>query len=398
MRPWAPLAALLLVGCAAGSQSTISTTASGAVTSAVGATTATGAARRAQAGKVTAVHDQHVTIAGAPAGDGDSVATGATVASDSTGSFDFSVGSTIHKCLTDHDSSLQLLPTPSVLIAWQKGASWCQKSGGDQAEFGIGPGLVAVMKDPVFAVRVDPSGTVLKVEQGFVRVQSAKGASVLVGPGQQTSASPGGAPGPAVPLVADEKDNTNFPALNGLSPAPAFGRPSAAGSAALARIFRTGAMRVSFVAPARGANSQTVQFSSDFFSFLTQHWDLKLQFSTASGSATTTSSSTRLPGTATTAGPGTVSTAAGGSNAGTSSTAAVPDVRVEVQTATNVGTPLLSDGTTIWRMVGVDAGLQTGLRNFLVAALGSGDYANLYSQDFGRPPSYDAVAGLVAPS
>ena len=149
-------------------------------------------------------------------------------------------------------------------------------------------------------------------------------------------------------------------------------------------------MRVSFVAPARGANSQTVQFSTDFFTFLTQHWDLKLQFSTASGTATTTSSSTRLPGTAATAGSG--------SNPGASSTAAVPDVRVEVQTATNVGTTLLSDGTTIWRMVGVDAGLQTALRNFLVAALGSGDYANLYSQDFGRPPSYDAVAGLVAPS
>lgn len=45
MRPWAPLAALLLVGCAAGSQSTISTTTSGAVTSAVGATTATAAVR-----------------------------------------------------------------------------------------------------------------------------------------------------------------------------------------------------------------------------------------------------------------------------------------------------------------------------------------------------------------
>jgi hypothetical protein len=389
MRPWAPLAALLLVGCAAGSQSAISTNTSGGATSVVGSATTT-AVRRAQAGKVTAVHDQHVTIGGAPAGDGDAVATGATVASDSTGSFDFSVGSTIHKCLTDHDSSLQLLPTPSVLIAWQKGASWCQKSGGDQAQFGIGPGLVAVMKDPVFAVRIDPSGTVLKVEQGFVRVQSAKGASVLVGPGQQTSASPGGPPGPAVPLVADEKDNTNFPALNGLSPAPAFGRPSTAGSDALARIFRTGALRVSFVAPPRGANSQTVQFSSDFFNFLTQHWDLKLQFSTASGTATTTSSSPRPPGTASTAGPG--------SNPGASSTAAVPDVRVEVQTAINVGTTLLSDGTTIWRMVGVDAGLQTALRNFLVAALGSGDYANLYSQDFGRPPSYDAVAGLVAPS
>jgi hypothetical protein len=334
---------------------------------------------------VTAVHDQHVTIDSAPAGDGDTILTGATVASDSTGSFDLSVGSTIHKCLTDHDSALQILPTPSVLIAWQHGASWCQKSGGNQTQFGVGPGLVAVMNDPVFAVRIDASGTLLKVEQGFVKVESTKGGSVLVGPGQQTSAAPDGPPGPAVPLVADEKDNTNFPALTGLSPAPAFGRPSPQGSASLARMLQDGVLRVRFVAPPapniRGAKPQTVQFSQDFFAFLTRHWDIKLDFSTTSATGTTS----------------TAVATTGSSSSAPPATGAASDVRIEPQTASNAGTPLLSDGATIWRIVGADSGLQKALQTFLVAALGTGDYATLFLQDFDRAPSYDAVAFLVAP-
>jgi hypothetical protein len=384
MRIWTPLVALMLVGCSAGSQTSNATTTSASQsasqsTSSLAESTTSSTARRGQGGKVTAVHNQHVTIDRAPAGDGDTILTGGTVASDSTGSFDLSVGSTLHKCLTDHDSALQVLPTPSVLIAWQRGASWCQKSGGSLAQFGVGPGLTAVMNDPVFAVRIDASGTVLKVEQGFVKLQSTKGASVLVGPGQQSTTATGGAPGPAVPLQADEEDNTNFPPLIGLSPPPAFGRPSPQGSAALARILKDGILRVRFVPPVRGAKPQTQQFSQDFFDFLTRHWDLKLDFSslTAAGSGSSTTAST--PGSATTS-------------------VAPGDVRVEPQTGTNAGTPFFTDGTTVWRIVGVDAGLQTALRNFLVAALGSGDYATLFTQVFDQGPYYAPVAGLVGPS
>jgi hypothetical protein len=220
---------------------------------------------------------------------------------------------------------------------------------------------------------------VLKVEQGFVKLQSATGPSVLVGPGQQSTTANGAAPGPAVPLQADEEDNTNFPPLIGLSPAPAFGRPSSRESAALARILKAGILRVRFVPPARGAKPQTQQFSQDFFDFLTRHWDLKLDFSslTAAGAGSSTT------GPATGAPPASVTPG---------------DVRIEPQTGATSGTPFLTDGTTVWRIVGVDAGLQTALRNVLVAALGSGDYATLFTQEFDQGPSYAPVAGLVGPS
>lgn len=389
MKRWVLVLGLILAGCSTASKATTATTGTSeeSSTSAAASTTLT-TGRRAPAGKVTAVHDQHVTIDSSPAGDGDTVPTGATVASDSTGSFDLSVGSTIHKCLTDHDSALQVLPSPSVLIAWQHGASWCQKSGGTQSRFGIGPGLIALMQDPVFAVRVGASGTVLKVQQGFVKVQGATG-SVLVGPGQQMTAPPGGAPGPVVPLEADEQDNTNFGQLAGLTPAPAFARPSAQGSAALARILRTGVLQVRFATPAPGGNPQAAPFSRDFFDFLTRHWDLKLDSSSASAGTATSTSAAATTSSAAATGSTAPGSAAGGGAGG--------DVRVEAQTGANAGTPLLSDGSTVWRMVAVDTGLQSALRGFLVAALGSGDYADLFTHDFGRPPTYDAVSGLVAP-
>jgi hypothetical protein len=48
-------------------------------------------------------------------------------------------------------------------------------------------------------------------------------------------------------------------------------------------------------------------------------------------------------------------------------------------------------------MVAIDTGLQTALRVFLSPPFGAGDYADVFTQDFGRPGTYDAASRPVAP-
>ena len=336
----------------------------GTITTGSNTTKASGTVPRPRVGMVTTVHDQRVTIGGVVAGSMTDVAAGDTVASDANGSFDLTVGTSVHRCLTDHDSVLQVRPNATTLIAWAQGSSWCEKSGGADAQFGIGPGLMAVLKDPVFRVKVDSSATVLKVDKGFVQLRSA-GGSIVVGPGQQVGVARGGMPGPVQPIVKDRQDTANFGALEKLAPPPTLGRPDPGGSTALARIFASHALPVRLTPPAGGSDQRSVNFARAFFDDLARHWDLKSSFSvqTAGAAAATTPSSTGV------------------------------DVAPQLPN----GLPLFSDGQVDWQLAGSDSGLQAALQDFLVSYLNSGDYANLYARHFQAPPPYEALASLVVP-
>jgi hypothetical protein len=317
---------------------------------------------------VTKVHDQRVTVDGVVAGNGTPVLSGGQVVSDANGSFDVSVGTSVQQCVTDHDSTLQVQPGGGILISWTQGTSWCLKSSGTKATFGIGTGLQAVMKDPVFRVTVDGSGTVLKVDRGFVSVEGA-GSPVVLGPAQQVAIPAGGPAGKVGALQADAKDNVNFPALVSLAPPPSLGRPTVGNSAPLAKIMHSGSLVVQMKATAAGTQTAAVRFANLFFASLTQHWDLKLSFTVVPSTQSTT-------------------TAIG-----------TPDVVVETAPGTATGStplPLLSDGKDMWQMTASSVDLFRALQTYLVEYLNAGDYATLFTQAFPRQqPAYGPFASLV---
>lgn len=367
-----PLTAALLILCGAAacgrsSNTTSTTTTNPPVTSSSTTRTTIG---RTTAGMVTMVHDQRVTVDGVVAGNGTTVLSGGRVVSDANGSFDVSVGTSVQRCVTDHDSTLQVQPGGGILISWIQGTSWCLKATGTKGTFGIGTGLEAVMKDPVFRVTVDGSGTVLKVDRGFVSVVGT-GGSVVVGPAQQVVVPAGGPAGKVGPLQSDAKDNVNFPALVSLAPPPSLGRPTVGNSAALAQIMQKGTLVVQLRATTAGTETPAVRFANAFFTSLARHWDLKLSF-------------TVVPNT-----PSTTTTTAIGT----------PDVVVETAPGIATGStslPLLSDGKDMWQMTASSVDLFRALQTYLVEDLNSGDYAVLFSQAFPRQqPVYDPFARLV---
>jgi len=358
---WLAFATALAVAAAGGGCGSPGPIVVGTTTSASSPTTRA----RFAAGKVTSVHDVRVTVDGVVAGDGTTVLSEGTVASDANGSFDVSVGTTVHRCMTDHDSTLQIRPGPTLLVSWAKGTSWCEKSGGASGTFGIGPGLVATMMDPVFRVTVDQSGTVLKVDQGFVSVRGA-GVSVSVGPNQQVQIPGGGPAGPVEPLNADAQDNANFGPLEKLAPRPDFGRPGTGISAGMDRVLRSGFHTVMVVAPA-GFNEQSAAFFQAFIRAVALHWDVKI------ASSSTLSSEVTIP-------------------------EPMPDVVLQASPGSGKGSavvPLFSDGTDTWQMVASDTGLAGALRAILTAELNSGDYSALFTDVFGHQPDYKPVADLV---
>lgn len=326
------------------------------------------AAPRFPAGKVTSVHDVRVTVDGVVAGDGAPVLSAGTVASDANGSFDLSVGATVHRCMTDHDSTLQVRPDPTLLISWTQGTSWCEKSGGAAGRFGIGPGLVATMKDPVFRVTVDSSRTVLKVDKGFVSVQGP-GAAVTVGPSQQVEIPAGGPPGPAQPMAPDALDNVNFGPLEKLTPRPDFSRPKSGVSAGVDGVLR-GGLNIAMFTAGDGFNEHSSSFFRTYMTTVARHWDVSI---------TSSYVGTRE---ATVPGP-------------------TPDVVLEAVPGSGSGgtvVPLFTDGTDTWQLAARDTGLADALRKILIAELNSGDYDTLFTQTFGHQPDYQPVADLVLSS
>lgn len=362
---WFTVATAVLVGAGACSGCSQSRTVVDGTTTVSSGTSAATNAPRVAAGKVTTVHDQRVTIDGVVAGNGTTVLSAGSVASDANGSFDLSVGTTVHRCLTSHDSILQIRPDPTVLISWTQGSSWCEKSGGKPVQFGIGPDLVASMKDPVFRVTVDQSGTVLKVDQGFVSVKG-RGSSVNVGPHQQVRIPAGGPAGAVEEMVGDAEDNANFGPLEKLTPRPDVGRPKSGISKGLDQVLRSGFHTVMVAAP-DGFNEQSAAFFRTYIEAVALHWDVKI------ASSSIVSPEVTIP-------------------------EPTPDVVLRAAPAGGNGStvvPLFTDGTDTWQMVARDAGLAGALRSILIAELNTGDYSDLYTQVFGHQPDYEPVADLV---
>jgi hypothetical protein len=306
---------------------------------------------------------------------GDRVPAGSTVSTDGVGSVDFGLEEKIDRCRLLNSSSVQVTPTGDVLLKYLQGTAWCVTDTDPTFRMlADGQGTEIAVSDPVFGVTVEADHTVVSVASGFVEVSSraVEGASVVVGPDQQSLIFPDQAPATPGPFAVDAlppDEQTAVGTLLGGLPEPDFGPPDPAGSPTLTRVFERETIVVAVDEGSIG-DAGTGTFIETFVEFLAREWGVKpFVFYVPLDRALTG--------------------------------LAVGDVDVVVTPVPPPETgslPFFQDQVeTTWQMAfdGEDGVFRDALSDFLVAALQAGEYGTRYVDAFGVTPSYEPLRPLL---
>ena len=309
---------------------------------------------------------------------------------DRNGQVQFCLKRKTTRCDTRRGSKVQIEPTASVVLRFEAGRTYCSTASGGTAIFDVARGGVQLrVGDPVFGVTVEPRRTVVKVVLGAISVR-ARGRTVVVGPGQQTSVPNGRPPQPPTPAVLAPDERTTSRELGEGLPAPDLGRPTPSNSAALRHLYDrgflmvtrpSGAGRVGAGAGGAGQPSDPDRaFERDFFSQLARAWGLRFQIVENEGSLerflgpleSRTGDLAVLP---------------------SSMAAGVRGYAVVPLSSTPAG------GSGSWVVVlRADAGLLSSLGDYLAAALTTGRYADAYRKAYGVAPPYTSLRELLFPT
>lgn len=221
-----------------------------------------------------------------------------------------------------------------------------------------------LMKDPLFAVDVDPTRTLVKVKLGYINVsRTSGGRAVIIGPDQQVSVPELADPEKVGRLTETADDKAGFAALQAVVPKPDFGRPAPGASVALKRIIANTEIVVgldSTVTPAGSA------FVKRFYGLLARSWNLNLALQASS------------------------------------SIKALDIEKIDVLiTKRNLravarvdALPLFADSQGgLWSFVILkDDAFRTALSRFVQAAVGGGTYSSFYRASFKKEePSFDQL-------
>ena len=364
-----------LVGLAAAATGFASTFRSDVAVARTAAASCTGSG----AGTVTGIVFPTLRVNGARVSRRVSLARRDRVETDRNGQVQFCIKRKTTRCDTRRGSRVRIEPEPSVVLRFEAGRTYCSTASGGTAIFDVARGGVRLrVGDPVFGVVVEPRRTVVKVVLGAVSV-SARGRTVVVGPGQQTAVPVGRAPQPPAPIqVAPEERKTARDLGQGL-PAPDLGRPAPGGSAALLHMYDRGFLVAGRLIAGQPGDPDHA-FERDFLSQLARAWRVRLQI------VETGTEISRLlaPLESRTADLALVPRSAA---AGLQGYAVVPFS----------SPPAGASGG--WVIVArPDAGLVSSLEDYLAAALATGRYATAYRKAYGVPPPYASLQELLFPT
>lgn len=195
-------------------------------------------------------------------------------------------------CRMDRSSELRIHPKKQnpqhkqSLIRFESGWAWCV-TGKDPPEnlvqerykYDANQGRDRIFtKDPLFAVGVDKTRTLIKVDVGFVRVSKATSdKSVIVGPQQQVTIPAGAEPEAPERIEATPKDQAVFDDLRPLLPNLDLTAPDPGGSAALTRIFGKKLLVVG-IDRTGSADSSAEAFVQEFFRYLASSWRINARW------------------------------------------------------------------------------------------------------------------------
>lgn len=322
---------------------------------------------REQVGTVETVIARLARVNGAQVNSRSPLAAGDLVSTDSEGELDFSLEEKIRRCRTLPGSELRVLPGGGVLVEWTAGSSLCVTTDDPAPRTFTAGGAQLRAADPTFEVTVDRDRSMVRVMQGFVEVGRGE-ATVMVGPGQQTTVPRGRQPSePGRMGGLSAKEAGALRALEGLQPVPDFSRPGAGDSRGLTRTFRRGHLVVAVDGADREAR-QVAAFAEAYLGFLSESWRLD------DPEVTTVSLDSALRG----LGDGSVDVVVTPGNPGQ-----LPSF------------PLIDRNGRVLRAVVADSGYQRALESFTAKALNSGDYGRRYDEVFGALPRYEVFQPLL---
>lgn len=314
-------------------------------------------------------------------GDKNSLNIGDIICTNGSGIFLFTVHATQKtvSCKVKSHSSLQLGPRYNWLVIYRTGKSRCQING-DKLRWLKTPDALVRTGDPQFTIDISHQQTTLTVRQGILRVTGIQGvhaltdpaATVIVGPGQQTTVHRG--LDPAIPAAAppetpdEQQDYAQLPKSE-----TNFSAPPIQGSPALQRILGKNSSIVYGFDPKTVIKSVS-DFASNFAGFQASSWKVNLHSLEPVPPAT-----------------------------------AIKDLQIgklDTYLTRSLGLfgvtylPLLTDpaGTT-WYLVirSGDKPFYDALRHFVISTIDSGFYDSLYRKIFDAAPRYDALRGLFFP-
>jgi hypothetical protein len=244
------VAALVLAACGGGGGGVSPGTAATAVGTQAPATGGqdTGPAKQA-IGTVTGIVPVGGQVAGAAAFEGQAVGRQDVISTEANGKIIFSLGQLVPFCQVETASEVQVAPSGGTLVEVRKGTALCRTSTNGQLKQFAAGNTVLTAADPVFLLTWDGDTATVQVAQGYVRIKSDEGTTV-VGANQQAQSGPGGlGVGPWEPASIEDRQTrdaatTQLDQALGDQPAVRFPRLDPSQSPILADAQRAGGLVV----------------------------------------------------------------------------------------------------------------------------------------------------------
>jgi hypothetical protein len=199
-RAAAVLAGLLLAAACGGGGGGVTP---GSVTTA-GTTPATEKGKQA-IGTVTGIVPVGGQVAGAAAFEGQAVGRNDVISTEANGKIIFALGQLVPFCQVETASEVEVAPSGGTLVEVRRGTALCRTSTQGQLKQFVAGNTVLTAADPVFLLAWDGETATVQVAQGYVRVESNAGSTVIGANQQAQSSSSGIGVGPWEPSSIEDR-------------------------------------------------------------------------------------------------------------------------------------------------------------------------------------------------
>ena len=156
-------------------------------------------------GTVTGIVPVGGQVAGAAAFEGQDVARQDVISTEANGKIIFSLGQLVPFCQVETASEVEVAPSGVTLVQIRKGTALCRTSTNGQLKQFVAGNTVLTAADPVFLLGWDGKTATVQVAQGYVRIESNAGATVLGANQQAQSGSRGIGVGPWEPASIEDR-------------------------------------------------------------------------------------------------------------------------------------------------------------------------------------------------
>jgi hypothetical protein len=186
------VAALVAAACGGGGGGSVSpgTAASGGTGATAPPSNSNGGGAKQAIGTVTGIVPVGGQVGGAAAFEGQGVGRQDVISTEANGKIIFSIGQQLPFCQVETASEVQVAPGGATLVEVRKGTALCRTSTSGQLKQFVAGGTVITAADPVFLVGWDGETATVQVAQGYVRLASDRGETVL-GANQQAQSRSG---------------------------------------------------------------------------------------------------------------------------------------------------------------------------------------------------------------